>query len=115
MDNITNHLSEFFEGDGQVATEENLWNYIQSMSPETMRHLSQPVSPEILQVMERNITGMLGSLPSGQFDMVVTTSRENLSRLVASAMINGYFLRNAEQRLSLEQFMDVDQTNQEEI
>ncbi len=107
MDNITNHLSEFFEGDGQLATEENLWDYIQSMSPETMRQLSQPVSSEILQVMERNIIGMLGSLPSGQFDMVVTTSRENLSRLVASAMINGYFLRNAEQRLALEQFMDV--------
>ncbi len=107
MNNMTNHTSEFFEGDGSIATSEDLWHYIQSMSPETMRQLSQPVSPEILQVMERNIIGMLGSLPSGQFDMVVTTSRENLSRLVASAMINGYFLRNAEQRLSLEQFMDV--------
>jgi Protein of unknown function (DUF760) len=111
MDNITNHLSEFFEGDGSIATSENLWEYIQAMSPETMRQLSQPVSSEILQVMERNIIGMLGSLPAGQFDVVVTTSRENLSRLVASAMINGYFLRNAEQRLALEQFMDAAEEN----
>ncbi len=107
MDNITNHLSEFFEGDESIATGEDLWQYIQSMSPETMRQLSQPVSPEILQVMERNIIGMLGSLPSSQFEMVITSSRENLSRLMASAMINGYFLRNAEQRLALEQFMDL--------
>jgi hypothetical protein len=106
VDNITNHISEFFEGDSTATTGEHLWQYIQSMSPETMRQLSKPVSPEILQVMERNIVGMLGSLPSGQFDMVVTTSRENLGRLVASAMINGYFLRNAEQRLALEQYLD---------
>lgn len=106
MDNITNNISEFFEGDRSATAGDNLWQYIQSMSPETMRQLSHPVSPEILQVMERNIVGMLGSLPSGQFDMVVTTSRENLGRLVASAMINGYFLRNAEQRLALEQYLD---------
>jgi hypothetical protein len=104
VDNITNHVSEFFEGDG--TTDEKLWQYIQAMTPETMRQLSQPVSAEISQVMERNIAGMLGNLPSNQFDMVVTTSRENLGRLVAAAMINGYFLRNAEQRLALEKTLE---------
>jgi Protein of unknown function (DUF760) len=104
VDNITNHVSEFFDGDG--TTDERLWQYIQSMSPETMRQLSQPVSPEIGQVMDRNIVGMLGNLPSSQFDMVVTTSREHLGRLVAAAMVNGYFLRNAEQRLALEKSME---------
>jgi Protein of unknown function (DUF760) len=104
VDNITNHVSEYFEGDG--TTDEHLWQYIQSMTPETMRHLSQPVSTEISQVMDRNIAGMLGNLPSNQFDMVVTTSRENLGRLVAAAMVNGYFLRNAEQRLALEKSLE---------
>jgi hypothetical protein len=104
VDNITNHVSEFFEGDG--TTEDRLWQYIQSMSPETMRQLSQPVSAEIAQVMDRNIVGMLGSLPNSQFEMVVTTSRESLARLVAAAMVNGYFLRNAEQRLALEKSLE---------
>jgi hypothetical protein len=100
VDNITNHISEFFEGDS--ATDESLWQYIQAMNPETMRKLSEPVSEDVSKVMERNIVGMLGSLPPGHFDMTVTTSRENLGRLIAAAMVNGYFLRNAEQRLALE-------------
>jgi Protein of unknown function (DUF760) len=76
VDNITNHVSEFFDGDG--TTDERLWQYIQAMTPETMRQLSHPVSAEISQVMERNISGM----------------------------INGYFLRNAEQRLALEKNLE---------
>ena len=72
------------------------------MSPEMMSQLSKPTSPEVLQVMERNIIGLLGALPSEHFDVSITTSRENLGRLLASAMISGYFLRNAEQRMALE-------------
>ncbi len=52
--------------------------------------------------MERNIMGMLGSLPSEHFSMMVSTNRENLGRLLASAMMSGYFLRNAEQRMDFE-------------
>jgi Protein of unknown function (DUF760) len=107
VNNITNHVSEFFEGDG--ATDDRLWQYIQSMNPETMRQLSSPVSPGTAGVMERNIVGMLGSLPSGHFDMAITTSRENLGRLIAAAMVNGYFLRNAEQRMALEQSFALDE------
>jgi hypothetical protein len=52
--------------------------------------------------MERNIIGLLGGLPSEHFDVTVTTSREHLGRLLASAMMSGYFLRNAEQRMQFE-------------
>jgi hypothetical protein len=99
VDNTTNPISEFFGGD---TSDESLWQYIQAMNPELMRQLSQPVSNEVVEVMERNVLGMLGSLPPSQFDITITTSRENLGRLVAAAMVNGYFLRNAEQRLALE-------------
>jgi hypothetical protein len=64
--------------------------------------LSQPNSPEVFQVMERNIIGLLGNLPSEHYGVTITTSRESLGRLLASAMISGYFLRNAEQRMSFE-------------
>ena len=99
MNNISNHVPEFFEGDSDTNL---LWEYVQSMSPETIARLSKPMSSEVFQVMERNIVGMLGNLPSEHFGVSVSTSRENLGRLLASAMISGYFLHNAEQRMVFE-------------
>jgi hypothetical protein len=97
--NNINQNPEFFEGDSDTNL---LWEYVQSMSPETIARLSKPLSSEVFQVMERNIVGMLGTLPSEHFGVTVSTSRENLGRLLASAMISGYFLRNAEQRMVFE-------------
>ncbi|NEP41134.1 MAG: DUF760 domain-containing protein [Okeania sp. SIO2H7] len=85
-----------------------LWQYVKSLSPETVSQLSKPSSGEVFKVMERNIVGLLGNLPSEHFGINVTTSREHLGRLLASAMISGYFLRNAEQRMTYEQSWDVD-------
>ena len=100
MNDATDRIAGLFGGSDTPNT---LWQYVQSMSPETAAQLSKPESVEVLQVIERNIVGMLGGLPSEQFGVTITTSRENLGRMMASAMISGYFLRNAEQRLSLEQ------------
>ena len=86
--------------------ENSLWQYVQSLSPETVTHLSQPESKEVFQIIEHNISGLLGNMPSEDFDVAISTSRENLGRLLASAMISGYFLRNAEQRMSFEQSLD---------
>ena len=80
-----------------------LWQYVQSLSTEAISHLSKPDSPEVFQVMERNIIGLLGNLPSEQFEVSVSTNREHLGRLLASAMMSGYFIRNAEQRMAFEQ------------
>ncbi|QYO64663.1 DUF760 domain-containing protein [Leptolyngbya sp. 7M] len=98
MNNATNKISEYFGGESSNL----LWQYIQSMSPETVAQLSKPGSGEVLQVMERNIIGLLGGLPSEHFDITITTSREHMGRLLASAMMSGYFLRNAEQRMQFE-------------
>lgn len=81
---------------------ESLWQYVQTLSPETIAQLSRPESTEVFQVMERNIIGLLGNLPSEHFGVTISTSREHLGRLLASAMMSGYFLRNAEQRLNFE-------------
>ena len=80
-----------------------LWHYVQSLSPETITQLSQPESQEVFQIIEHNISGLLGSVPSENFDVAISTNRENLGRLLASAMMSGYFLRNAEQRMGFEQ------------
>jgi hypothetical protein len=100
VNNASNQTSEFFNSESE--TDDLLWQYVQSLSPETVAQLSKPTSAEILQVMERNIVGLLGNLPSEHFGVSITTSRENLGRLLVSAMISGYFLRNAEQRMGFE-------------
>lgn len=99
MNDATNRLSSFFEGG---ETTNLLWQYVQSMSPETVVQLSKPSSADVLQVMERNIISLLGGLPPQEFDVAITTSRESLGRLLASAMMSGYFLKGAEQRMQFE-------------
>ena len=79
-----------------------LWQYVQSLSPETIEQMSKPNSSEVFQLMEQNIMGLLGHLPSETFSVSINTSRDNLGRLLASAMMSGYFIRNAEQRMNIE-------------
>jgi Protein of unknown function (DUF760) len=99
----SNRLPEALGG-----TENNqLWSYVQSLSPETIAHLSKPASPEVFQVVERNIIGLLGALSSDHFDVTVTTSREDLGRLLASAIMSGYFIRSAEQRMTFEKSLSL--------
>lgn len=100
MSNPSNRVSDFFNGESQSAN--LLWQYVSSLSPETVSQLSKPASPEVLGVIERNIIGLLGSLPPEHFNININTNRESLGKLLASAMISGYFLRNAEQRMNFE-------------
>ncbi|MBN4003978.1 DUF760 domain-containing protein [Nostoc sp. LPT] len=113
MSNSSNRVSEFFNSESE--TNDLLWQYVKSLSPETVTQLSKPASAEVFQVMERNITGLLGNLPSEHFGVTVTTNRENLGRLLASAMISGYFLRNAEQRMNFEMVLQGSETDNSEI
>ncbi|MGB7084461.1 MAG: DUF760 domain-containing protein [Phormidesmis sp.] len=105
MDDVTGRLPEYM--DAKSAKDNSLLRYVQTMEPETITQLSRPASSEVMQVMEHNVIGLLGGLPSPQFDVAVTTNRENLGRLLASAMMSGYFLRGAEQRLAFEEQLGV--------
>jgi Protein of unknown function (DUF760) len=110
VSNQPNRVSEFFDSESEGVN--LLWQYVKSLSPETLSQLSKPSSQEVFQVMERNIVGLLGNLPSEHFNVTITTNRENLGRLLASAMMSGYFLRNAEQRMNFE--MSLQGTDTEE-
>lgn len=101
MDDVIGNLPENM--DAKSFKENNLLRYVQGMDPEMITQLSRPASSEVMQVMEHNVVGLLGGLPSANFDVSVTTNRENLGRLLASAMMSGYFLRGAEQRLAIEE------------
>ena len=105
MKNAPGQTPEFFSGSS--ATGNSLLKYVQAMDPETISQLSKPMSSDLLQVMEGNIMGLLGGLPAQHFDITVATSREDLGRLLASAMMSGYFLRGAEQRMALERTLGI--------
>jgi len=66
MNNQSDRVPEFFEGNGDNNL---LWEYVQSLSPETVSHLSKPTSADVFQVMERNVMGLLGNIPSDHFDV----------------------------------------------
>lgn len=104
MSNLSNRVPEFFGSESEGSN--LLWQYVQSMNPETAAQLSKPSTPAV-QVMERNIVGMLGTLPPDNFDVTITTTREQLGRLIASAMIGGYLLHNAEQRMAFEKSLQL--------
>ena len=109
MSDASNQVSEFFEGESETGN--LLWQYVQDLSPDTITQLSKPTSAEVFQVMERNVIGLLVNLPSEHLNVTISTSRENLGRLLASAMISGYFLRNAEQRMSFEKSLQTVELN----
>jgi len=102
---VTNPIGktpDFFSGGNAKDATDSLLQYVQAMAPDTIAQLSKPISPEVLRVVEHNVVGLLGGLPAQGFDVQVATSRENLGRLLASAMMSGYFLRGAEQRMAFE-------------
>jgi hypothetical protein len=104
VSNPSGKTPELF-GSKEFEQANSLMQYVHSMSPETVAQLSNPASPEVQQMMEHNIIALLGGLPSQHFDVEITTNRENLGRLLASAMMSGYFLRGAEQRMTFERSM----------
>jgi hypothetical protein len=79
-----------------------LLNYLQHQSPEVLARVAQSVSPEIKQIISQNVQGLVGMLPAENFNVQITTDRDNLAGLLASAMMTGYFLRQMEQRMHLE-------------
>ncbi|MFN6069928.1 MAG: DUF760 domain-containing protein, partial [Pseudanabaena sp.] len=46
---------------------------------------------------------LLGILPPSNFNVSITTDRENLAGLIGSAMMTGYFIRQMETRMQLDQ------------
>ena len=79
-----------------------LLKYLQHQSPEVLARVAQSVSPEIKQIISQNVQGLVGMLPAENFNVQITTDKENLAGLLASAMMTGYFLRQMEQRMQLD-------------
>lgn len=76
--------------------------YLQHQPPEVLERVARSVSPQVKQIISHNVQGLMGGLPPEGFGVKITTERENLASLLASAMLTGYFLRQMEQRMELE-------------
>ncbi|GAX38791.1 DUF760 domain-containing protein [Nodularia sp. NIES-3585] len=79
-----------------------LLKYLQHQPPEVLARVAQSVSPEIKHIISQNVQGLVGMLPAENFNVQITTDRDNLAGLLASAMMTGYFLRQMEQRMQLD-------------
>ena len=97
--------TDFFSGNAEGDPANQLLNYLQHQPPEVLARVASSVSPEIKQIISQNVQGLVGVLPSEAFNVQITTDRENLAGLLASAMMTGYFLRRMEQRMELEDSM----------
>ena len=94
---------DFLSSQAEDEQENQLLNYLQHQSPDVLSRVAKSASPEIQQIISQNVQGLVGMLPSESFNVQITTDRENLAGLLASAMMTGYFLRQMEQRMELEE------------
>ncbi|BAW95621.1 hypothetical protein NIES970_05300 [[Synechococcus] sp. NIES-970] len=94
--------SDFFPTDVNEQTANNLMEYLQQQNPDVLARVAQSASSEIKDLIAHNVRGLIGVLPPDDFQVSITTDRENLANLLASAMMTGYFLGQMEQRMNLE-------------
>lgn len=94
---------DFDNSNAQQTAVNPLLKYLQHQSPEVLALVAKSVSPDIREIISHNVQGLVGVLPSENFNVEITTDRENLAGLLASAMMTGYFLRQMEQRMHLEE------------
>lgn len=97
---------DFMSDNTEEAQANQLLTYLQRQSPEILANVARSASPEIKQIISHNVQGLVGMLPSESFNVKITTDRDNLAGLLASAMMTGYFLRQMEQRMQLEDLAD---------
>jgi len=94
--------ANFLNSDTEVEDTNSLLKYLQLQSPEVLAQVAKSVSPDVKQIISHNVQGLVGMLPSESFNVKITTDRDNLAGLLISAMMTGYFLRQMEQRMQME-------------
>ncbi|XP_057963814.1 uncharacterized protein LOC131154970 [Malania oleifera] len=83
-----------------------LLNLVREIEPLDVSLIQKDVPATTVDAMKRTISGMLGLLPSAQFQVLIEALWEPLSKLLVSSMMTGYTLWNAEYRHCLERNLD---------
>jgi hypothetical protein len=87
----------------QEQQKNELMQYISQQKPEILASIAQSAPLEVKQAITHNVMGLVGMLPAEGFGCQITTNKENLANLLASAMMTGYFLSQVEKRMDLEE------------
>jgi hypothetical protein len=99
MSNLSHRDFDDFE----PSVDENLfWQYINSLHPQTVKQLTKPGSSDVVETIKLTVATILGNISADSADSQIITSRDELGILLGSVMLDGYFLRNAEQRMELD-------------
>lgn len=67
-----------------------LFDLIRDIEPLDVSLIQKDVSNTTIDAMKRTISGMLGLLPSDQFQVMIDALWESLSKLLISSMMTGY-------------------------
>ncbi|KAI0557068.1 hypothetical protein FGB62_347g06 [Gracilaria domingensis] len=74
--------------------------------PHDLDRLRQLASEGAAATFRDVVVGVLGNMPSDVYDVIITTDRSGMSRLMHSSLSTGYALRNAEFRMLLNENMN---------
>ena len=96
---------DFSESESSDRDNNDLMEYLRQQHPEVLAQIAHSASSEVKQIISQNVQGLVGMLPTGDFNIKVTTDKENLAHLLASAMMTGYFLCQMEKRMDLEEHL----------
>lgn len=77
-----------------------------SNGPNDMDRLRGLTTDCAADAFRRIVMGILGTIPGDAYEIVITSDRGGLSRLMQSSLSTGYALRNAEVRMQLNESMD---------
>ncbi|NJL64836.1 MAG: DUF760 domain-containing protein [Methylacidiphilales bacterium] len=69
-----------------------------------MKQLAKPNSSEVIDLVKKSVYEILSNFPTDD-ENYITTSHDELSAILGLAMVDGYFLSNAEQRMGLEKVL----------
>lgn len=100
------HNPRFTNFDPDESQTNLLLEYLQEQHPEVLEQVAQSATPEVRQIISQNVKGLVGMLDTDDFEVQITTNRENMVNLLASAMMTGYFLRRMEQRMELDETLE---------
>ena len=95
--------SNFFRSESEQTIKNTLVEYLQNQHPETLERVAQSATQEVRDIINHNVQGLIGVLPTEDFNVQIVTDKQHLANLLASAMMTGYFLCQMEKRKDLEE------------
>jgi hypothetical protein len=83
-----------------------LETFIKSLPDEAIDLLSTPYN-EVAMLMHQYLSELLKDMPRKNLNVAIAMDRETLIHLLGTAMVYGYFLKTAQERMMFEQALEL--------